>query len=112
MLAAWPWFCSASLKSQAQEKPYFVTYSQDMEEPGNLDIETYNVVGNPKGGDAFLGSDIEFEYGVNGLVDHRVLSRRAGHAEPKHHLHRLSLGEPLSSLDGRALDQSRALRRV
>src|SRR5262249_42011898 len=48
----------------AQERPYFVTYSQEMEEPGNLDLETFNVVGNPKGGDAFIGSDIEFEYGV------------------------------------------------
>jgi hypothetical protein len=35
-----------------------------MEEPGNLDIETYNAVGNPKGGDAFLGSDAELEYGI------------------------------------------------
>ena len=36
--------------AQAQERPYFVTYSQDMEEPGNLDIESFNVVGNPNGG--------------------------------------------------------------
>lgn len=49
---------------QAQEKPYFVLYSQDMEEPGNLDIESFNVVGNPKPANAFLGSTIEFEYGV------------------------------------------------
>ena len=48
----------------AQERPYFVTYSQDMEEPGNLDIESYNVVGNPKSGDAFMGSDAELEYGI------------------------------------------------
>jgi hypothetical protein len=41
-----------------------VTYSQEMEEPGNLDIESFNVVGNPKGGDAFMGSDMELEYGV------------------------------------------------
>ena len=41
-----------------------MTYSQDMEEPGNLDIESFNVVGNPKGGDAFMGSDAELEYGV------------------------------------------------
>lgn len=54
----------AWVKSQAQERPYFVTYSQDMEEPGNLDLESYNAVGNPKGGDPFLGSDVEFEYGV------------------------------------------------
>jgi len=49
---------------QAQERPYFVTYSQDMEEPGNLDIESFNVVGNPKGGNAFIGSDVELEYGL------------------------------------------------
>lgn len=55
---------SAPVKSQAQERPYFITYSQDMEEPGNLDIESFNVVGNPKRGDAFLGSDMELEYGV------------------------------------------------
>jgi hypothetical protein len=52
------------LQIHAQEQPYFVTYSQEMEEPGNLDLETFNVVGNPKGGDPFLGSDLEFEYGV------------------------------------------------
>jgi hypothetical protein len=49
---------------QAQEKPYFVLYSQDMEEPGNLEIESFNVVGNPKPANAFLGSALEFEYGV------------------------------------------------
>jgi hypothetical protein len=48
----------------AQERPYFVTYSHEMEEPGNLDIEMFNAVGNPPGGDLFLGSNIEFEYGV------------------------------------------------
>ena len=66
----WGWFIFLGVlllcrfECRAQEKPYFVTYSQDMEEPGNLDIETFNVVGNPKGGDAFLGSDVEFEYGA------------------------------------------------
>ena len=49
-----------------QEYPYFVTYSQEMEEPGNLDIEMFNVVGNPQGGDSFMGSDVEFEYGLKG----------------------------------------------
>jgi len=51
-------------KTHAQERPYFVTYSQDMEEPGNLELETFNVVGNPQGGNAFLGSDVELEYGM------------------------------------------------
>jgi hypothetical protein len=54
------------LTSSAQEYPYFVTYSQEMEEPGNLDIEMFNVVGNPQGGDSFIGSDVEFEYGLKG----------------------------------------------
>ena len=48
----------------AQERPYFVTYSHEMEEPGNLEIEMFNVVGTPSGGNRFLGSNIEFEYGV------------------------------------------------
>src|SRR5271165_3069640 len=54
------------LKSSCQEYPYFVTYSQEMEEPGNLDIEMFNVTGNPQGGDSFIGSDVEFEYGLKG----------------------------------------------
>jgi hypothetical protein len=54
------------LKSSAQEYPYFVTYSQEMEEPGNLDIELFNAIGNPQGGDSFLGSNVEFEYGLKG----------------------------------------------
>ena len=54
------------LESYAQEYPYFVTYSQEMEEPGNLDIESFNVVGNPPGGNRFIGSNIEFEYGLKG----------------------------------------------
>jgi hypothetical protein len=49
-----------------QEYPYFVTYSQEMEEPGNLDIEMFNVVGNPPGGDSFIGSNLELEYGLKG----------------------------------------------
>ena len=52
------------LACHAQEYPYFVTYSQDMEESGNLDIEMFNVVGNPQGGNSFIGSDIELEYGL------------------------------------------------
>ncbi len=47
----------------AQEN-YFVTYSHQMEEPGNLEVGSKSVVGSPRGGDAFLGSALEFEYGV------------------------------------------------
>ncbi len=50
--------------SPAQERPYFVTYSHEMEEPGNLDIELFNADGKPPIGNRFIGSNIEFEYGV------------------------------------------------
>jgi hypothetical protein len=50
--------------SSAQELPYFVTYSQHMEEPGNLDIELFAVDGKPPAANRFLGANIEFEYGV------------------------------------------------
>ncbi len=46
------------LRRHAQEYPYFVTYSQEMEEPGNLDIEMFNVTGNTQGGNSFIGSDV------------------------------------------------------
>jgi hypothetical protein len=48
----------------AQERPYFVTYSHEMEEPGNLEIESYNVIGTPPQGNLFWGTNLEFEYGV------------------------------------------------
>ena len=47
----------------AQEN-YFVTYSHELEEPGNLELELKNVTGSPKGGNPFLASALEFEYGV------------------------------------------------
>ncbi len=52
------------LRGSAQEYPYFVTYSQEMEEPGNLDIESFNVIGTPAANSMFLGSNLEFEYGL------------------------------------------------
>jgi hypothetical protein len=48
----------------AQERPYFVTYSHEMEEPGNLGIELFNAVGKPPAGNRFIGSTLEFEYGA------------------------------------------------
>jgi hypothetical protein len=50
----------------AQERPYFVTYSHEMEEPGNLEIEFFNAIGKPPDGNRFIGSTVEFEYGVKG----------------------------------------------
>jgi hypothetical protein len=52
------------IASPAQEKPHFVTYSQDMEEPGNLEIETKSALGKPQGGNHFGALATELEYGA------------------------------------------------
>jgi hypothetical protein len=52
-----------STKLQAQEN-YFVTYSQELEEPGNLEIAAKSVTGSPKGGNPFVATALEFEYGL------------------------------------------------
>ncbi len=49
----------------AQEKPYFVTYSHDLEEPGNLEIETKTALARPDGGNGFGAAAMELEYGVS-----------------------------------------------
>ena len=48
---------------RAQEN-YFVTYSHQMEEPGNLEVATRTVAGPVRGGDPFLGGALELEYGL------------------------------------------------
>ncbi len=48
------------------EGPFFITYTHQMEEPGNLEIATSNVTGRPGNGDRFLGVSTEFEYGLRG----------------------------------------------
>lgn len=50
--------------AHAQEKPYFVTYSHDLEEPGNLEIENKTALARPGGGDRFGAAANELEYGV------------------------------------------------
>ena len=49
---------------RAADGPFFVTYTHQMEEPGNLEIATKNVTLRPAGGNRFLGSTTELEYGV------------------------------------------------
>ena len=51
---------------RAAEGPFFITYTHQMEEPGNLEFATKNVIGAPDGGNRFLGTAVEFEYGVKG----------------------------------------------
>jgi hypothetical protein len=49
---------------QGQEKPYFITYSQDLEEPGNLEIETKTALGQPADSHRYGATASELEYGV------------------------------------------------
>ena len=49
---------------RAADAPYFVTYSHRMEEPGNLDLAFYGTSASPAGGNTFLNSLLEIEYGV------------------------------------------------
>ncbi|MGA7859696.1 MAG: hypothetical protein WCA11_17300 [Terracidiphilus sp.] len=48
----------------AQEKPYFVTYSHDLEEPGNLEIETKTALARPDGSNHYGATAMELEYGT------------------------------------------------
>jgi hypothetical protein len=56
--------CAAGV--QAQERPYFVTYSHDLEEPGNLEIAIKSAQATPKYGNFFSGETLELEYGAKG----------------------------------------------
>ncbi|HXB57405.1 MAG TPA: hypothetical protein VN461_21770 [Vicinamibacteria bacterium] len=55
-----------SQKAQAQERPFFITYNHQMEEPDSLEIAVNPIFGTQRGGGAFLASWTELEYGVKG----------------------------------------------
>jgi len=63
-LILWGSLLGLSQISVAQERTYFVTYTDDMEEPGNLEIEVKSTNGTPKYGNAFIGETMELEYGA------------------------------------------------
>jgi hypothetical protein len=48
----------------AQEPPYFVTYSDVLEEPGNLELASQNLYAAPKNTNPFYSQTVEMEYGV------------------------------------------------
>ena len=50
--------------AQTAEPPYFVTYSDVLEEPGNLEVASQNLGAAPKDANAFYSQTVEFEYGV------------------------------------------------
>lgn len=55
-------FTASSLR--AQEPPYFVTYSDALEEPGNMEIAYKGVYAAPQHANAFNSGTLEIEYGV------------------------------------------------
>jgi hypothetical protein len=94
---------------RAGEGPFFVTYTHQMEEPGNLEFATKNVTCRPDGGSRFLGTAVELEYGVKGWwTSELYLDGQSTAAQST-----LFTGyrwEPLPIVVSRALDQSGALR--
>jgi hypothetical protein len=49
---------------RAQEPPCFVTYSDALEEPGNLEIAYKGVNATPKNANTFNSATLELEYGL------------------------------------------------
>lgn len=54
--------CAA--RAGAQEPPYFVTYSDALEEPGNLEVAMKGLTASPKDANAFFSPTLELEYGA------------------------------------------------
>lgn len=54
------------MAARAQEPPYFVAYSHDLEEPDNLEIAMRGLGGTPQFGNRFLSGTLELEYGMKG----------------------------------------------
>jgi hypothetical protein len=58
--------CLAPKQSPGAEGPFFIPYTHQMEEPGNLGFSTRGISGNPGGCGRFWATVAEFEYGVKG----------------------------------------------
>jgi hypothetical protein len=58
------WFSAIGAVAHAQEPPYFVTYSDVMEEPGDLEISYKGLNAAPKNASLFNSATVEFEYGL------------------------------------------------
>jgi hypothetical protein len=50
--------------ASAGEGPFLITYTHQMEEPGNLEVATKSVTGKPGDANRFLAGATEFEYGI------------------------------------------------
>jgi hypothetical protein len=58
--------CLIASRCEAGEGPFFITYTHQMEEPGNLEFTAKNASGKPGDGNPFLATAAEFEYGMAG----------------------------------------------
>jgi hypothetical protein len=56
--------CLLGTCCRAGEGPFFVTYTHQMEEPGNLEFSAKSATGNPQHGNPFVATAAEFEYGM------------------------------------------------
>ncbi|MGA3332766.1 MAG: hypothetical protein ABSC62_01235 [Terracidiphilus sp.] len=52
------------IAAHAQEPPYYVTYSEVLEEPGNLEIAQKGTTGAPRDSNGFYSATLELEYGA------------------------------------------------
>ena len=59
-------YLGACTVARAQERPYFVTYNHQMEEPGSLEISINPLFAAQRSGGNFLASWTELEYGAKG----------------------------------------------
>jgi hypothetical protein len=88
----WLALCLATLIAAiagAQDKPYFVTYSHDLEEPGNLEVETKTALAQARWRQPLRSHCNGVRIRHARLVDHRALSRRPGHRKRFDGIHRL-----------------------
>ena len=54
---------AGTVAAHAQE-PYFITYTHQMEEPGNLEVALKSIAAPVHGGNSFVATAAEFEYGI------------------------------------------------
>lgn len=64
MALACGFFAFSATMANAQDRPYFVTYSHDMEEPGEIAIESNTALATPHQGKPFGAMATELEYGL------------------------------------------------
>ena len=57
---------AGSTQVSAQERPYFITYNHQMEEPGSLEVAVRPTFGTQRDGGSFAAAWTELEYGFKG----------------------------------------------